>query len=222
MGKWLAAGGVALALVLFLLWRQLDPTDATAAPATQSKPPAIATEPRDALAEAKKIAAEEHAKAGVVEPVKAPPVAGKPEKIEVQSDEFFYRFQEVVPAVLSRKAAECYEGRPETQRLHRNQKLTLEFHVKIKDGEVTISDVKPSANTIKDPALEICFTQAVARSGWHDDTLPDWEADDQLVIRPERGLKKYMKSNMEYVGAVAPRADEDVIRPGQKDSNGNE
>lgn len=219
MGKWLAAGGVALAVVLFLLWRQLDSADATAAPATQTKPAPLSAAPRDPLAEAKKVAAEEHAKAGVVEPVKA--ADGKPEKIDVQSDDFFYRFQEVVPAILSRKAAQCYEGRGEDQRLHRNQKLVLEFHIKIKDGEVTISDVKPSTNTIKDPALEICFTQAVMRTSWHDDTLPDWEADDQLVIRPERGLKKYMKSNIEYVGAPAPRADEDVIRPGQKDSNGN-
>jgi len=222
MAKWLAAGGVALAVVLFLLWRQLDTGEATAAPATRAKPAPISTEPRDALAEAKKVAADEHAKAGIVEQVKAPSADGKPEKVDVQSDEFFYRFQEVVPAVLSRKAAQCYEGRPESQRLTRNQKLTLEFHIKIKDGEVTISDVHPSANTIKDPALEICFTQAVMRSGWHDDTLPDWEADDQLVIRPERGLKKYMKDNIEYVGAPAPRADEDVIRPGQKDSNGNQ
>ncbi len=222
MVKWLAAGGVALAVVLFLLWRQLDTADATAAPATQKQPAPIATEPRDALGEAKRIAAEEHAKAGIAEPVKAPIVEGKPAKIDVQSDEFFYRFQEVVPAVLSRKAAQCYEGRPEAKRLHRNQKLTLEFHVKIKDGEVSISNVHATANTLEDPALETCFTQAVARSGWHDDTLPDWEADDQLLIRPERGLKKYMKSNIDYVGAVAPRADEDVIRPGQKDSNGNQ
>ena len=221
MAKWLAAGGVALAVVLFLLWRQLDSADA-AAPATQTKPTPVSTQPRDALAEAKKVAAEEHAKAGVVEPVKVASADGKPEKVDVQSDEFFYRFQEVVPAVLSRKAAACYEGRSDAQRLNRNQKLTLEFHIKIKDGEVTVSDVHPSANTIKDPALEICFTQAVMRSGWHDDTLPDWEADDQLVIRPERGLKKYMKSNIEYVGAPAPRADDDVIRPGQKDTNGNE
>lgn len=220
MAKWLAAGGVALAVVLFLLWRQLDSADA-AAPATQPKPTAVATE-RDALADAKKVAAEEHAKAGIVEPVKVARTDGKADKVDVLSDDFFYRFQEVVPAVLSRKAAACYEGRSEAQRLNRNQKLTLEFHIKIKDGEVTISDVHPSANTIKDAALEICFTQAVIRSGWHDDTLPDWEADDQLVIRPERGLKKYMKSNMEYVGAPAPRADEEVIRPGQKDSNGNE
>lgn len=222
MKKWFAAGALAVAVALFLLWRQLDPADATAASASQSRPAPLSTEPRDALAEAKKIAAEEHAKAGVVEPVKVARTDGKPEKIDVQSDEFFYRFQEVVPAVLSRKAAECYEGRPEAQRLTRNQKLTLEFHVKIKDGEVSISNVHPSANTINDPALEICFTQAVARSGWHDDALPDWEADDQLLIRPERGLKKYMKSNRDYVGAVAPRADEDVVRPGQKDSNGND
>ncbi|MBL0213301.1 MAG: hypothetical protein IPQ07_05420 [Myxococcales bacterium] len=217
MGKWLAAGGVGLVVLLLLLWRQLDAPPATAAP-PQAKvaPPASPSPSYDALEQAKKIAAEEHDKAGVVEP---PPVVpspdGKPAKIDVKSDEFFYKFQEVVPAVLSRRAVICYEGRPDSQRLKMNAKLTLQFKIKIKDGEVTVNNVHASADTLNDAALSACFTQAVQRASWHDDTLPDWEAEDELLIRPERGLKKYRRDNIEYVGAEAPRADEPVIRPNQ-------
>jgi hypothetical protein len=209
MGKWLAIGGAALLVVLFLLWKQLDSPSATAA-TPEPKAKVVPPPPQDPLAAAKQVVAEEHAKAGVVE---TKPVDGKPAKIDPASDEFFYKFIEVTPAVLSREVVKCYDGRADAQRLHRNQKLTLDFKIKIKDGEVTISNVREKANTLNDPALTTCFTQAVQRKTWHDDSLPDWEGDDQLVIRPERGLKKYMKSNIDYVGAEAPRADDDVIRP---------
>ena len=210
MGKWLAIGGAALLILLVVLWRQLDTSSAAPEPVKKAEVP---PQPYDALAQAKAVAKAEHEKAGIPEPVAPPPSAdGKPAKIDPASDEFFYKFQEVTPAILSREVVKCYEGRPESQRLHRNQKLTLEFKIKIKDGEVTISDVREKENTLKDPALTACFTQAVQRKTWHDDSLPDWDADDQLVIRPERGLKKYMQSNIDYVGPEAPRADEPVIK----------
>jgi hypothetical protein len=203
VGKWLAAGGAALVILLLVLWKQLDTSSATAAAPPPPKAPAPAPA-YDPLAQAKATVATEHAKAGIVEP--APPVDdGKPKKIDVQSDEFFFKFQEVVPAVLSRKAALCYEGI--AKHVTRNQKLTLQFHIKIKDGEVTINDVHPSADTLDNAGLSTCFTQAVQRAGWHDDTLPDWEADDELVLRPERGMKKYMRDNIDYVGAPAPKYD---------------
>lgn len=212
MGKWLAIGGAALLILLVVLWRQLD-TSSAAAPQPVKKAEA-APPVDDPLANAKAVAKAEHEKAGVPEPVAPPPSAdGKPAKLDPAGDEFFYKFQEATPAILSREVVKCYEGRDESQRLHRNQKLTLEFHIKIKDGEVTISNVHEKENTLKDAALTACFTQAVQRKTWHDDALPDWEADDQLVIRPERGLKKYMQSNIDYVGAEAPRADDPVIRP---------
>lgn len=206
MGKWLAAGGVALVVVLIVMWRQLDAGDATAAPQPAAKP-AAAQPTYDALAEAKKVASDEHAKAGVVEP--PPPAPGETKKVDVQSDEFFYKFQEATPKILSAQAAKCYDGRE--GQLNLNAKLTLQFHIKIKNGEVTISNVHPSADTLGDPALSTCFTQSVIRNTWKDDTLPDWEADDELVIRPERGLKKYLQSNINYVGAEAPRQDNEVV-----------
>jgi hypothetical protein len=46
-----------------------------------------------------------------------------------------------------------------------------------------------------------CFRHEVEATHWHDDTLPDWNAPDELVIRPERGMKKFTKENLEYEGS---------------------
>jgi len=46
-----------------------------------------------------------------------------------------------------------------------------------------------------------CFKREVAATHWHDDSLPDWSAPDELVIRPERGMKKFTKENLEYEGS---------------------
>jgi len=59
-------------------------------------------------------------------------------------------------------------------------------------------------STLEDSALETCFIQEVARSSWKDAELPDWDQDDEVVLRPERGMKKFWKDNMDYVGAAAP------------------
>lgn len=197
MTKWLAVAGIAILVVLIVLWKQLDGADATAAPEPTRTPAAEASAP--AIGGAPPPA---RATANPTETVAAAePSDGKPEKLHVESDAFFYKFQEVVPAVLSRNAAKCYEG--VAKRLHRNQKLVLEFKTKIKDGEVTITDVRVKENTLDSAGLESCFIQEVQRSTWRDDELPDWEAEDELVIRPERGLKKYMRENIEYVGQPA-------------------
>lgn len=198
MGKWLVGAGIAILVMLVLLWRQLD--DSSAAP-TPAKPTVVAVaEPTPSTPHAAPIAT-----APVVEaPVAAPP-SEAPKKMDVQSDEFFYKFQEVVPAVLSRNAVKCYEGI--SKKVHRNQNAVYKFKVKIKDGVVTIKDVAVERSSLGDgnAALETCFLQEIARSTWSDPELPDWEADDQLTISPERGLKKYTRENMEYVGAPAPR-----------------
>jgi hypothetical protein len=196
MGKWLAVAGIAILAVMFLLWKQLDSPDATAAPEPR-KPDVVASKPALPSPSTTSPAAKPTEVAAV-----EPAVTETPKKMDVQSDAFFYKFQEVVPAVLSRNAAKCYEG--VAKRVHRNQKIVLKFKVKIKDGEVTIKDVKADVNTLENAALETCFIQEVQRTTWRDDELPDWEAEDELVIRPERGLKKYSRENMEYVGQPAP------------------
>ena len=101
--------------------------------------------------------------------------------------------------MLTRNAAKCYTGG--LHRVHRNQKVKLAFTNKIVNGEVTVTDVKVVESTIDDPEMVECFRREVANTHWHDDTLPDWDAPDELVIRPERGMKKYTEEDMKYEGS---------------------
>ncbi len=199
MGKWLVGAGIAILVLLAVLWRSLDSSSATAAP-PPAKPVVAAAEPAPTAPTAVPTEAKSVVEAEVVAPAPEPV-----KKIDVESDEFFYKFQEVVPAVLSRNAVKCYEGI--TKKVHRNQNAVYKFKVKIKDGVVTIKDAAVERSTLGDnnAALETCFLQEIARSTWSDPELPDWEADDQLTISPERGLKKYTRENIEYVGEPAPR-----------------
>lgn len=200
MGKWLVAGGAAIAVILVLLWLQLgssDPVPATRAPRAADAPVQVAMTAARPTAPA--AAAVATAPASDSPPA---PVAAAPGKLDPRSDEFFYKFDDVVPNRLTRNAAKCYEGRH--GQLHRNQKLSLRFKTRIHDGEVTIHDVTIKESTLGDPALETCFLQEIQRSSWKDAELPDWEQDDELVLRPERGMKKFWRDNVDYVGAEAP------------------
>ncbi|MDX2094277.1 MAG: hypothetical protein SFX73_40985 [Kofleriaceae bacterium] len=194
MGKWLAIAGIALIAVLVLLWQQLDASSAepsrvaTKAPAPPT-PPSAPLQPQVAKA---------------AEPTpREPAPRDEPRKLDPQSDEFFYQFVEVVPKKLTAQAATCYEGI--ATRVHRNQKLSLRFKTKVVAGVVTVHDVTIKENTLNNPALEACFIQQVQRTTWTDASLPDYQDEDELVLRPERGMKKYMRDNVEYQGTEAPR-----------------
>lgn len=142
----------------------------------------------------------------------APEAADGPvQKLDPQSDAFFFRFDEVVPAKLTRAAAACYDNAP---RVHRNKKMKLSFRTNIKDGKVTISDLKVVESTLGNRALEDCFFRTVAAQTWFDAELPDWTQEDELVLRPERGMKKYWKSNLEYEPSDPIRPA--IMKPGQK------
>lgn len=192
MGKWLAAGGVALLVLLVVMWRQLQ-NDATAAP-TPPKPAAQTEEP--SVEQLVKIAEAKHAEEA---PVQTDP--DKPAKIDSAGDEFTARFIELVPKKLSLDAATCYTV-PKSKT--RNQQAKFTFKMVVKDGVVTVHDVKLVKDTLNDPALTSCFFQKIARTTWTDEALPDYEWEDELVLNPERGLKKWTKANMEYVGEKAP------------------
>jgi hypothetical protein len=199
MAKWLTVGGVALLVILLLLWRELRPSDAkAAAPAGRGQLEVAAP-----TAGAASAATRPGAGSGVAETADPAPSDGKPAKLDPRSDEFFYKFDEAIPKLLTRNAAKCYEGRH--GQLHRNQKLSLRYKVKVVNGEVLISDVTIKESTLGDAALETCFIQQVQRSTWKDDELPDVGIDDELVLRPERGMKKFWQDNVDYVGADAPR-----------------
>ncbi|HEU0029562.1 MAG TPA: hypothetical protein VFQ53_02940 [Kofleriaceae bacterium] len=194
-GKWLAIAAAALLVALVILWRSMSSSSAT---------PAVAATPVESARSGTIQLDKPAAAAAVAEPAAAEePAAPSPTgKLDKMSDEFFFRFTEQVPYKLSRNAATCYD---KPGLLHRNQKLVLKFNVKVKDGNVTVEDVKVDTSTLNNPALESCFIREVARTSWRDDALPDYTWPDELVIRPERGLKKHWKSNLEYVGAEAPK-----------------
>jgi hypothetical protein len=193
MGKWLAAGGIVVLAILVLLWLQMRPSEA---PVAARSAPAVAPT-QVAMVAARPVPAKPPA--AVAEPAEpaapdpGPPV--QPGKLDPRSDEFFYKFDSVVPKALTRDAAKCYEGRH--GQLHRNQKLSLRFKTRIVKGEVSIHDVTIKESTLNDPALETCFIQSIQRASWKDDELPDWEQDDELVLRPERGMKKYWRENLD-------------------------
>jgi len=190
MGKYLAiAASIGIVALLVLIWMQLHDT-ASAAPA--AKPAAVAAEVVTPTAVAKK---GELAAIGA----KVAAAAQQDGKVSPASDEFFYKFDDLQPAMLTRNAAKCYTGG--LHRVHRNQKVKLAFTNKIVNGEVTVVDVKVVESTIDDAEMVECFRREVAATHWHDDELPDWSAPDELVIRPERGMKKYTKENMEYEGS---------------------
>lgn len=201
MRKWLA-GAIALLVLAVVLWMQLQSPVARPVVAEHAVSPAAAAAPAVGPAAGSGTSAVAQAAAPAA-PEPELDVPERPAKIDPRSDEFFTRFDEVVPRELTRNAARCYEGRH--GQLHRNQGLKLKYKIRIAKGQVTVHDITVKESSIEDSALETCFIQEVARSSWKDDELPDWEQDDELVIRPERGMKKYWRDNADYVGPEAPR-----------------
>ncbi len=224
--KWLAAAAIVVVIAVILLWKQMGSDSEVIPTATAAKQTGeIASTPTER-------ARDERAKAAakLAEEVKAAEATkvddGKPKKVDSMSDEFFYRLNERVPKMLGQAAAKCYEGI--AKRVHRNENVVYDFKTKVKDGVVTITDVKVNRSSISQPALETCFGQTIGRVTWKDDTLPDWEGDDQLTISPERGLKKFMQDNINYVGEpvkdgydVAPHKPDTEERGGYDKSDSN-
>jgi hypothetical protein len=187
MSRWLAAGTVVVIALLAMLWLQIRTP--AAAPVT------VAAKRADVAAPVAQPAA-----AGLAAVAKQVAVAeAKPHKLDPASDAFFYKFDEQVPPALTAEAAKCYQGG--IHRVHRNAKVKLGYTIKIKDGVLSVADVKVVESTVNDKALETCFAREVAKVTWNDDELPDWAQNDELVIRPERGMKKFTAANNAYEGS---------------------
>lgn len=188
--KWVAALGVVVIALLVLIWVELrSPAEAAIATKPTEAPQAIATE-----------IVKKHEMAAIGAKIAQSTAPAADGKVSKASDEFFYRFTELVPKKTDAAAAKCYTGG--LDRVHRNDKTKLLYHTRIKDGEVTIYDVKVSdESTITNKQLEDCFVREVAATHWHDDSLPDYDDTDELIIRPERGMKKYTEENMKYEGS---------------------
>jgi hypothetical protein len=188
MAKWLAAGTVAVFALLALLWMQIrEPAAAV-----------TVTPERDVAAAALAPGAIHNAHDLALAAQKVRDAQAHAGKLDPASDAFTYRFDEAVPPMLTMQAAKCYTGG--LDRVHRNQKTKLGYKIAIKDGVVSVHDVHIVETTINNKALNDCFVREVSKVTWRDDQLPDWMQDDELVIRPERGMKKFTAENLAYEG----------------------
>jgi hypothetical protein len=205
MGKWLAAIGVIILVVLVLLWREIGSSDSTAV-AAPAQPVASAVAPATGPAAATPAAT------APAEP--APAADPSTEKMDPQSDEFFHHHDEIVIPKLMRQAVKCWENLPPTKRaeFHRNQSMTAKFKQRIRNGVVTVYDFEIERSSIKDPSLEACFLQQLRSATWSNPRLPDWDQEDQIKLGP-RTLKKYTRENIEYVGNEDAPVDESAIKP---------
>jgi hypothetical protein len=188
MAKWLAAATVVVLALLALLWLQIHEPAA-----------AIASAPTaDVATVASVTASPKNAHELAIAAQKAREAKARGDKLDPASDAFTYRFDEAVTPNLTMNAAKCYTGG--LNRVHRNQKTKLAMKLRIKDGVVSVADVKMVETTIDDKTLNDCFMREVAKTTWTDDQLPDWEQDEELLIRPERGMKKFTAENLAYEG----------------------
>ena len=61
--------------------------------------------------------------------------------------------------------------------------LDSTYRLHVKDGAVTIGDIKTTESTINDPQLERCIKDKIATQTWRDEELPDMEEEDDLFMR---------------------------------------
>ncbi|MEZ4358875.1 MAG: hypothetical protein R3B48_01755 [Kofleriaceae bacterium] len=183
MRRWVLLGVVALGALAFLLIRQLGPSDAVTEP----------VKPAAAYAAAKLPPPPEFPEPGVptMEELdeREPPAPGEPvKKLDPKGQEFFLTFDEMIAPRLTKEAADCYKGG-----LHRDLKIKFGFVSHIRDGRVTIRDVKILEDNLGDAALSRCMLEKVSNfASWKDDAFPDWEQEDEVLIRI-RSLKKYQQ-----------------------------
>jgi hypothetical protein len=115
---------------------------------------------------------------GQVPPTTAGAPSGPPERLQLKDDRLRARLDENIPDRLYAAAAHCYTGG-----LKRDQRLDLTYRLHVNDSEVTVSDVKVTANTLDNPALERCIRDRVLKAHWRDEELPDLDEEDDLYMR---------------------------------------
>ena len=109
-----------------------------------------------------------------------------PGKLDPRGDRFRNRVDEQIPQRLYNVASRCYKGG-----LQRDQRLDLTYRLHVKDGAVTIGDIKTTESTINDPQLERCIKDKIATQTWRDDELPDMDEEDDLYMRAA-GWQSYL------------------------------
>jgi hypothetical protein len=192
--KALLAGAAVLLIAVIVLWKQLGtadepaPTPPQVAAALPPPPPAIEHVDRA-----------EEAPVADVKPADAPA-----EKMVVGSDRFFREWMEMVTPRLSSAAIKCVERSPKDKELQRWQEAKLEYDIEVKNGVVTVANVKLAESNINDSGIEACFVNEVLHVTWTNDALPDLQEHRTITFSPGRGMKKYREDNRNYVGPASP------------------
>jgi len=205
MRKLVAGTIVVLAALALIVWQMREPAEqVSVSPEQQVAAAPMLKHARAELAAAAQKIAEAQAQA-------------KSGKLDPASDAFFYREEAIAPRFTA-QAAKCYTGG--LHRVHRNAKVKLGFAISIKDGLISAKDVHVIESTVNDKTLENCFAKQVAMTAWRDDEMPDYlSKDEELVIRPERGMKKFTKENLEYQGdgPIGKLVDADMTATGSRE-----
>ncbi len=188
MKKLLIAGALAIVALLVLIWYQLHAPVEVAAAAPVAAAPAPAAAPAAAPSGLQKAVA------------KVAQVEAKPDKMESDSDEFFYTFQDVVTQVVTRNAvSKCYQGGIHS--VDRHAKVKFTFKETIKNGKMAVTDVKMVESTINDPPMIACFQHEIESSVMENARWPDYEQPDMVLIRPGSNAQKFSKEAMSYEGS---------------------
>jgi hypothetical protein len=123
-------------------------------------------------------------------PGAAPAVAAAPgappKKLNVNSQQFRTRVDDMVPSRLYAEASRCYKGG-----LTRDRRVDIEYHIRVTDGAVAISNVRLNESTLGDTSLERCIRDKVAAVAWRDDELPDLDEEGDVYMRVD-GFAKYL------------------------------
>src|SRR5689334_22157340 len=109
--KWLGIAALALIAILIVMWREINTSEATPAP-TVAKPDVVKYGPTpvvEAPAPAP-VAEAKTAPENMIPPMEPPKPAPATGKYDPQSDEFFYKHDEIVVPMVMRSAVKCWEA----------------------------------------------------------------------------------------------------------------
>jgi hypothetical protein len=186
--RWVLLGFAVLGVLAFLMMRQLGDSHAVIAapePAAQFAKMSLPPPPKFPVPLSEQPEEEDELFQ------EAPKPGESVQKLDPSSQEFFLRFDEMIAPRLTKEAASCYRGGKQ-----RDQKVKFSFVKRIKDGRVTITDVKQVTSTMGDASLERCMFEKVANfASWYDPEFPDIDGlEDEVLIRV-RALKKYQQED---------------------------
>lgn len=106
--------------------------------------------------------------------------------LDPNSEDFFERVDVAIPRQLYARAAEC-----DTGDAGRNEKVKLQVRVRAENKEISVLEANILESTIVNKSLENCIRDAVKNARWDDEEMPNWEDEDEILIRV-RGMKKHI------------------------------